>query len=566
MGVTALWISPEDENVEENAGFSSYHGYWTQDFEAPNPHFGDLWALRTMVDEAHARGFKVILDLVTNHVGPVFFYDINQNRQPDEFGIGQGGEIVPLGQAESGSSLVRITEWDPDFASEGIQAWTSLGPSGGAPIVFARDPAQNRMPPRPEIFARPESYNRKGRVTVWTNPGACACPSWGCAWDDPCRREQELLGDFPGGLKDLDTTRADVRDALAAAFARWLDIGDFDGLRLDTLKHVEPEFWDDFCPRLRRHAAARGKHNLFIFGEAFDGDDRLLGAYTQGEGVDGVAYFSQYYTFFRQALLAPTTRTCELERLVCQRLGCAADPCGEGGAIAALYSDVPRAHGVVDEAGEPLAPRAMPVGFFANHDVGRLQFFMPREWSAAERRRTLLLASTYLLTMDGVPALYYGTEQELDGGNDPANRETLWAPPAHAPWGPFDTHNPTFVHLQRLIRLRAEHVALRRGAVQVRWSTRQPSGDDEGLFAFERVHPTERVLVVVNLSFAGERRTRGGGSTMPVGFPPGTTLVDLLAPETRFVVESSGCGVQPGGGCVEITVPARQARLLAAAN
>ena len=63
LGVTALWISPVVKNVEEDAGFSSYHGYWTQDFTRPNPHFGDLTALREFVDEAHARGFKVILDI-----------------------------------------------------------------------------------------------------------------------------------------------------------------------------------------------------------------------------------------------------------------------------------------------------------------------------------------------------------------------------------------------------------------------------------------------------------------------------------------------------------------------
>ena len=42
LGVTALWISPAVKNVEMDAGFSSYHGYWTQDFTRANPHFGDL--------------------------------------------------------------------------------------------------------------------------------------------------------------------------------------------------------------------------------------------------------------------------------------------------------------------------------------------------------------------------------------------------------------------------------------------------------------------------------------------------------------------------------------------
>ena len=40
--MTALWISPVVKNVETDAGVDGYHGYWAQDFTAPNPHFGDL--------------------------------------------------------------------------------------------------------------------------------------------------------------------------------------------------------------------------------------------------------------------------------------------------------------------------------------------------------------------------------------------------------------------------------------------------------------------------------------------------------------------------------------------
>ena len=84
LGVTTLWISPVVKNVESDAGIDGYHGYWAQDFTAVNPHFGDLAALRSMVDAAHKRDIKVILDIVTNHVGQLFYYDINGNGQPDE--------------------------------------------------------------------------------------------------------------------------------------------------------------------------------------------------------------------------------------------------------------------------------------------------------------------------------------------------------------------------------------------------------------------------------------------------------------------------------------------------
>ena len=58
LGVTALWISPVVKNLEQDAGFAGYHGYWTQDFLRVNPHFGDLAQLQEMVDALHAAGIE----------------------------------------------------------------------------------------------------------------------------------------------------------------------------------------------------------------------------------------------------------------------------------------------------------------------------------------------------------------------------------------------------------------------------------------------------------------------------------------------------------------------------
>ena len=87
LGVTALWISPIVKNVDADAGFDAYHGYWAVDLQQLNPHFGDLGALRQLVNEAHRRSMKVILDIVTNHMGQVFYYDINNNGQPERLGV-----------------------------------------------------------------------------------------------------------------------------------------------------------------------------------------------------------------------------------------------------------------------------------------------------------------------------------------------------------------------------------------------------------------------------------------------------------------------------------------------
>src|SRR5205085_1661218 len=83
LGVTALWISPIVKNVETDADVDAYHGYWAQDLTKLNPHFGDLADLRQLTAEAHKRGIKIVLDIVTNHMGQVFYYDANLNGHPD---------------------------------------------------------------------------------------------------------------------------------------------------------------------------------------------------------------------------------------------------------------------------------------------------------------------------------------------------------------------------------------------------------------------------------------------------------------------------------------------------
>lgn len=64
QGATAIWLTP----VAKNEPYG-YHGYWIEDFTQVDPHFGDMETLKTLVDQAHKREMKVILDYVVNHTG-----------------------------------------------------------------------------------------------------------------------------------------------------------------------------------------------------------------------------------------------------------------------------------------------------------------------------------------------------------------------------------------------------------------------------------------------------------------------------------------------------------------
>ena len=495
LGVTALWISPIVLNVDFDAGFDAYHGYWAVDLERLNPHFGDLATLRRFVNAAHERGLLVILDIVTNHMGQVFYYDINGNGQPDDSVAGSGTR----------SPLTRISEYDPDYDPRGIQGYTSLGESGPAPIRFFDMPEIFRVLPNPPVLADPAMYNRRGRIVDYGIP------------------EQVVLGDFPGGLKDLDTTRQEVRDVMVDSYVRWILLTDIDGFRIDTLKHVEHEFWQDFAPRVRQRLAERGKTNFFMFGEAFDGDDALIGSYTQPGMMDSVFYFSQKYWVFQDVFQrgGPTE---QVRRLYEQR--------------DANYGTAPQ------EGGIGVAPRDVLVNFMDNHDVPRFLYDRPD----AEGPAALRAALAYLLTEDGIPCIYYGTEQEFAGGNDPANREPLW-------WSGYRTDGETFQWIARLTRIRRSHRALTRGDFELMYTT-ESTGDAPaaGLLAFEReTGEGDYAFVVINAQGGHPSSMSDAARRTPLDAAPGTVLIDLLDRETAITVGPAGE--------VEVTVAPYQARI-----
>src|SRR5262249_11022580 len=133
--------------------------------------------------------------------------------------------------------VILENEYDPAFNKNGIQGKTSLGESGPAEVIFVHDPASNHMPPLPVIFQNPNAYNRKGRTYDF---------------DDT---EQLLRGDFPGGLKDVNTQLCEVREAMVDSYARWIELTDIDGFRIDTVKHVERGFWRYFTQKVRQRLA-----------------------------------------------------------------------------------------------------------------------------------------------------------------------------------------------------------------------------------------------------------------------------------------------------------------------
>jgi glycosidase len=592
LGVTTLWISPIVKNIDFDAGFDGYHGYWTQSVTKINPHFGSPAKLRELVSKAHERNMKVVLDIVTNHMGQLFYYDINGNGQPDEIVTGSSSldSVDPLAR------LTRADEYDPDFDRRGVQGQNGLGPSGQANITFLDMPEINRVVPDPVRFGdKPEEvldfgfppiYNRRGRVTNYD------------------RWEQLTTGDFPGGLKDLDTRRTDVRRGLTVAFANFIREYDFDGFRIDTLKHVEHEFWQDFAPAIRRYVHGQEtpygvrplttpKNNWFMFGEAFDGDDALLGEFTYNNEVDSVFYFSQKFQVYADVVKCGGA-TSEIRNLWNDRLRF--DPATarlhgqnrsdrfrtvDGAPLAdpvagkPIYNQSPNELGTTDSDGKPLPPSQLLVNFLDNHDVAR--YLSPVDGcytSPDDAKRKLHNALSLLLTEDGIPCIYYGTEQEFSGGNDPANRERLFdtildnvyrgaasAQRENLSTSGFSTQSDTFQWIARLTRLRKAVAPLRRGDLRVTWATgRNGSEQDAGILAFSRTYAGKTVLVVTNVSNDKVSETAFGTAQMASPFPAGTRLSNLLADPYDTTMEDTY--VVPANGTLTVRVSPRATKVL----
>ena len=70
LGVTALWFTPVlENNSPDNGKQSTYHGYATTNYYRVDPRFGTNEDYSALIEEAHAKGLKVVMDMIFNHCG-----------------------------------------------------------------------------------------------------------------------------------------------------------------------------------------------------------------------------------------------------------------------------------------------------------------------------------------------------------------------------------------------------------------------------------------------------------------------------------------------------------------
>lgn len=421
-------------------GGGHYHAYATTDFYNVQPAFGTVEELKTLVREAHRRGLLVVGDVVTNHGG--HWIDSEEEGWP-EFRAPPGGYRLNLRDGR---------RYAPPFDHVAL----------GVPLE--------------EIFH---------------NHGATR------NWDQP---EEVELGELMG-LDDFRTTSPFVRQKMAEIYSHWIREIGFDAFRVDTVKHVEMGFWDEWSPTIRKAAAKAGRPNFFQFGEVLERPDERCGPYTleneKGEArMDSVLDYPLYYSVqevFAKGKGAPSQLS---ERWAEERM----------------------------ENYHPLAREAL-VTFLDNHDHTR---FLHEGQPAAER---LDAALVFLLTSQGIPCLYYGTEQDFDGGRDPFNRENMFD--GDFEQGPsegdnFNMTHPRFQLVARLNNLRRIHPALTAGA----HIPLEAESEGPGVLGYLRETAGSRVWVFLNTS--SETKSTKPHST------GGAVLVNALDSSQKFPADPEG--------------------------
>ncbi|KAF1960776.1 glycoside hydrolase [Byssothecium circinans] len=197
------------------------------------------------------------------------------------------------------------------------------------------------------------------------------------------------------GLPDINTQSPAIR-TLFQNWIKWLVMEySFDGLRIDTVRHVEKDFWAGF-------SAAAG---VYCIGEVFDGNPDYLAGYSKA--LPGLLDYAIYYPMNR----------------FFQQKGSSQDLVDMHNAVSSKLPD----------------PSALGT-FLDNHDNTR--------WLNQKNDQSLFKnALAYVILSRGIPIIYYGTEQAYAGGNDPANREDLWR-------SNFNTNSDLYKALTKLIGAR----------------------------------------------------------------------------------------------------------------
>ncbi len=490
LGFTAIWITPPVEN-RSGLDYHGYHAYdWTRidpRLESPDATYQDL------IDAAHAKGIKVIQDVVVNHSCQHGIRGkVHIDHLPIKYYVPQGSEQGQVDQGPYQGNLGNYAwpnrdDIDNPVAPDWWQARHRSDAEGTEPLT---DPKTHQRVPRsgydPGRFfgIDPQSLD-----PAWYHQDGFIC---GGDWENPRPLQQRHIA---GDCIDLATERANVKDYIVGSINRYLDMG-VDALRIDTVKHIDRDNLLEYVNAWKAH-----KPGLFVFGE------NLVKGYGWGDlggGDNGPSQIRPWwYTRLGQ------------DPQDARSGGDSGFPQLDFGLFSSFRDTLSR--GTFDGTGRVLSMDwiygdvTQLVTFLQNHDVGPDNDFKYRF-----KGETWMAAAAYNLiwTARGIPCLYYGEEIEFMKGapqDVEGERDTLDST-GRAYFGDHLTDerltetqsHPLYRHIQRLNLIRRKVPALQKARMTqvAEWA----SG-----MAFVRDLSEQGSYAVVGLAIGSDQRVDLGG-------------------------------------------------------
>ncbi|MFG2670267.1 pullulanase-type alpha-1,6-glucosidase [Streptomyces sp. NPDC048445] len=488
LGTTAIWLAPIFKNrpvqgtgKDASAG---YHGYWITDFTRVDPHFGTNADLTKLIDKAHGKGMKVFFDVITNHTADTVDY------AEKTYGYRPKGAYPYLDRTgrpfDDAAGMAKV-----DADSFPYKPVTS----GGKTPAWLNDP------------------------TMYHNRG-----------DSTYAGESTTYGDF-SGLDDLWTERPEVVAGMEKIYEKWVRDFDIDGFRIDTVKHVDLDFWTQWATALDGYAAKHGRKDFFMFGEVYSADTAITSPYVTQGRLDATLDFP-----FQEAARQYASQGAPASKL------------------AAVFGDDYRY--TTDKANA-----YEQVTFLGNHDMGRIGTFLKQdnpEADDAELVKRAGLANELMFLSRGNPVVYYGDEQGFTGaGGDKDARQTMFASKTadyldddelgtertHAS-DAYDTKHPLYRSIAALSELTAKNPALRDGVQTERYA-------EGSVYAFSRTDPARGDEYVV--------ATNNGTAAKTVELPTESARMDFLT-----LYGGSGTVRSGADKKITVTVPALSSIVLRA--
>ena len=228
LGFTAVWITP----VVENASGLDYHGYHAFNFGKVDPRYESQdCKFQDLIDAAHARGMKIVLDIVLNHNG-----NFGEER------------LCPMFEKDYSQNLSNINKS------------MMLHPQTKLPASYMGMNGSSQYNTRLALMKNTQGVNNDTH-NYWHHVGN----NWG--WDDASRWWAQIAGD----CVDLNTENPAVSNYLVDCYTKFIEMG-VDGFRIDTGGHISRlTFNKSFIPQFQaaaeKYKDKRGGTPFFMYAE-----------------------------------------------------------------------------------------------------------------------------------------------------------------------------------------------------------------------------------------------------------------------------------------------------------